>query len=115
MSTLKQFPSISSVRALLSDEEIADKIGELTDYQKREEIASYRGEVSPITLNALANFLATLQDHYADATMSRDFSISRLKTYEELVDTVVSNERQNRYYHPEQYADIASDEIKEDA
>jgi len=114
VATLKKYPRIEDIRALLSDEVIAERVADMSNYSKVDTLATYsppRGDLDTAVLRKWFDFFDAVRKARPDVTMDNSWTISRSKTPEELIEVVVDAERTRRYYHPEDYPEYGDEDI----
>lgn len=111
---LKKMESTSLVRSLITEEEMDDKVADLSDYSRRDTLVSYTGKMNPTILAAWGMLIVGLEEAYGDETIvAEGLYIYKVNTRAELEDSVVDTLRSDRYWHPEKYADITPDMIQQ--
>jgi precorrin-4 methylase len=107
---MAKWPSREYVRQHVTEDVIRDRIDNLADYNSKEDVANYNGEMSPAVIHAWAELLKAIQDTvYADAQIHSGIIIKRGKSETELRDTALSEIASDMNYNPEKYG-IPKDE-----
>lgn len=102
--SLKHWPSTDQVREAIDANELAERVKSLPSYQTSPVVlASYTGDINPAIVHRWADFTTAVLAQYPDARLTRELTVVREKTQEELEDAVISDEQSRRYYHPEEY------------
>ena len=111
---LKRIESSKLVRTLIDPEQMDEKVADLSEYSRRDTLVAYSGKINPTILAAWSMLLEGLQEAYGDdAIVAEGLSVFKVRTRAELEDSVVENVRSDRYWHPDEYADITEDMIED--
>jgi hypothetical protein len=112
MPHLNHYPTLEQVRSLMGQDEIDRLVEKLSDYQRIQEIAKFEHvPLTPRIVSAWALFAQEIQDQIPDLIIGRDWRLSHRLTHDELEEIALTDERSNRYYHPENYPDYTADDI----